>query len=176
MLKTVTYTLLTATTFQIFSAVNDFHSSIPQPVQLEKVIVKENSEIIKIRQTLTLLNRDLKFVEPISIAAKAGKIDPVLFACLIDSESEFKIKCTSPKGYVGLGQTPKAIQKLGYETVDLTLAACILREKLNTNYAKGNMLKAIQLYKGGANPEAMKYAKNVIKKYNKIKQELKGIS
>jgi hypothetical protein len=62
----------------------------------------------------------------------------------------------------------------GFITADLSLASCILRDKLDSGYANGDMLKAIQLYKGGANSEALKYAKNVMKHYSKINEQIKG--
>ena len=60
----------------------------------------------------------------------------------------------------------------GYELVDLTFASCILRDKLRTEYANGDILKAIQLYKGGKNQEALRYAKNVMKIYKEIEPKL----
>jgi hypothetical protein len=162
-------TLLTVATFSIFSSVNDFHHALPTPVQF-----KENSVLTETKQVLTLLGRDVKFAEPLYLAAKAGNIDPVLFACLIETESEFKINVISKKNYKGLGQTPHAMMREGYLVVDLTLASCILREKLNSGYAKGDMTKAIQLYKGGTSNEALKYAKQVMTKYQKIKEQMRG--
>lgn len=167
MLKTITYTLLTAATFQMFSSVNDFHNDIPQPVQL-----KEDAQITSTKQALQILGRDLKHADSLCIAAKAGNIDPILFTTLIETESNFKIKCRSSKGYVGLGQTPVAIQRQGYEVVDLTLAACILKEKMIV--AKGNTRLALALYKGGNNPMAKKQADEVLSLYHKVKTQMKG--
>jgi hypothetical protein len=162
-------TLLTATTFSIFASVNEFHHALPTPVQL-----KEDVKLTETKQALTLLKRDLKFAEPVYLAAKSARVDPVIFAFLINSESDYKLTAISKKGFKGLGQTPVAMMRQGYISVDLTLAACILREKLDTKYANGDMLKAIQLYKGGANPEALKYAKEVMSNYSKFKEQMKG--
>lgn len=170
MIKSVTLTLIAATTFQIFGAVDDFHATLPQPVDIPSS--KEDIRLTRVKETLKIFGKDSRFAEPVFIAATANGIDPVLFTCLIQTESEFKISCKSSKGYVGLGQTPVAMQKQGYELVDLMLASCILKEKLQTSYSSGNMLKALQLYKGGKNKEALKYAKQVMDLYTKIKPQL----
>jgi hypothetical protein len=173
MIKTIAVSLITMSTFQIFSTVNDFHNALPSPVQVpNSQSLQEDSKLTQTKQALFLLERDIKFAEPVYLAAKSCKLDPVLFACLIEKESEFNILAVSKKGYKGLGQTPVAMRKQGYEIVDLVLAACILREKLNSGYAKGNMLKALQLYKGGKNPEALKYAKETYDLYKEIKAKL----
>lgn len=167
MIKTMTIALITATTFQIFSSVNEFQSSLPQPVQ-----IKEDSKLVETKKALTLLGRDLSFAEPIYHSAKAGNIDPVLWACNIECESEYKITAKSKKGYKGLGQTPKAVMKTGYITADLTYASCVYKEKLSI--AKGNPKLALALYKGGNNPQAHKDAEKVFVLYHKIKNEMKG--
>lgn len=169
MIKLITYTLLTATTFQIFTAVNEFHSTFPQPLELKE---KEDYKLTETKQALTLLGKDLKFAEPIVISARAGNIDPVFWACNIFCESEFKITAKSPKGYKGLAQTPKAVMKTGFEVADLTYGACVYKEKLTV--AKGNPRLALALYKGGNNPKAKADAEKVYKLYNKIKEQMKG--
>lgn len=167
MIKLTTLTLLTATTFQIFTSVNDFHRSLPTPVQ-----VKEDSKLTETKEALRLLGQDQRFAEPIYYSAKAGDIDPVLWACNIQCESEYKITARSPKGYKGLAQTPRAVGKTGYETADLTYGAAIYREKLKI--AKGNPKLAMALYKGGNNPQAHRDAEKVYALYNKIKEQVRS--
>jgi hypothetical protein len=95
----------------------------------------------------------------------------VFWTCNIECESEFKITAKSPKGYKGLGQTPKAVMKTGFEEVDLTYAACVFDEKMKI--VKGDPIKALMLYKGGNNPAARKCADKVFVLYDKIKLKLK---
>lgn len=165
MIKVLTVSLLTATTFSIFNSVNEFNRALPTPVQ-----ISEDSKLTETKKALTLLGKDLKFAEPIYISAKIGNIDPVLWACNIQAESEFKINAKSPKGYKGLGQTPKAVMKTGYETADLVYAASVYKEKLSI--AKGNPKLALTLYKGGNNSYAKKDAEKVYKLYAKIREQM----
>jgi hypothetical protein len=171
MIKLITYTLLTATTFQIFNAVNEFHDTFPQPLEIKE---KEDYKITETKQALTLLGKDLKFAEPIVISARAGGIDPVFWACNIFCESEFKITAKSPKGYKGLAQTPKAVMKTGFEVADLTYGACVYKEKLTV--AKGNKRLAMALYKGGNNPQAIKDANKVFVLHEKISKKIKELN
>ena len=167
MIKTITLSIIAATTFQIFSSVNEFQTSLPQPVQ-----VKEDSKLTEVKKALTLLGRDTNFAEPIYHSAKIGNIDPILWACNIECESEYKINAKSSKGYKGLGQTPKAVMKTGYITADLTYASCVYKEKLSI--AKGNPKLALALYKGGNNKQAHKDADKVYALYHKIKDQMRG--
>lgn len=158
-------TLLPLVLFQIFGTVNDFHRDLPQPVR-----VSEDNRLTAIKQTLTILGRDHKFAEGIYISAHAAGIDPIFWACNIETESKFKITAKSPKGYKGLGQTPKAAMKTGFETADMTYAACIYKEKISI--AKGDKQLALALYKGGNNPEAKRCAEKVFKLYAEVKTKL----
>lgn len=168
-------TLLTVTTFSIFSSVNDFHQAFPTPVQF-----KEESVLTETKQALTLLGRDLKFASPIYYSAVANNIDPVLWACVIATESEYKINAVSSMGYKGLAQTRKAVMRTGYELGDLTYGSCELRDKLKSS--KGDMAKALTFYKGsktlytkdGKESKGYSQAKEVLTLYSKIKEQMKG--
>jgi len=171
MIKTLGVALLTAVTFQTFTSVNEFHSSIPQPVQ-----VKEDFRLTATREALTLLgapkDKLLILTRSCYHAAMATNLDPVLVACLMRTESEFKVTAKSNKNYQGLMQVPKAEMKWSRAEADVFKGCTILREKLQTNYANGNTLKALQLYKGGNNKEAMKYATQTDKLYRQTKEKL----
>jgi len=151
----------------IFSTVHDFQSSLPQPVCIE-----EDQRLRDVKKALALLGKDQKFALPLYQSAVASGIDPLLWTCNIQCESEFKIAAKSKKGYKGLGQTPKAVMKTGYELADLTYAACIYREKVKI--AKGNTRLAWALYKGGRSTEAHMEAAKVFALYHNIKEKING--
>jgi hypothetical protein len=166
MIKT-TILVATVATAGLFTVVNDFQTALPQPVE----ICIEDPRLTDVRKTLALLGRDAKYAKSIYSSAVAKGIDPVFWACNIECESEFKITAKSSKGYKGLGQTPKAAMKTGFEEADLTYAACIFDEKMKI--AKGDSKRALALYKGGDNPAARKCADKVFTLYDKIKLKLK---
>jgi len=161
MLKT-SIALMTFTTIGIFSVVNDFQSAMPVPVE----ICKEDPKLTEVRDTLRILGRNDKYAKDLYMSATAKGINPVLWTCNIETESEFKITAKSKKGYKGLGQTPKAAMKTGYESADLLYAACVLDEKLRIS--GGDIHKAMMLYKGGNNPAAKKEADKVFALYERI--------
>jgi len=168
MFKTAVVASLVATS-SLFSVVSDFQQSLPYPVQLEK----EDPRLTEVRKALVILGRDQRFAEPVYVSAVAAKIDPLLWACNIERESEFKITARSKKGYVGLGQTPKAVQRTGYEIADLTYAACVYQEKVKI--AKGDTRLAWALYKGGRSAEAHREAEKVFVLYEKLKLKLQEV-
>jgi hypothetical protein len=175
MLKTFSITFLTLATFQIFTSVNEFHHDLPTPVQ-----IKEDSKLTETRHALRLLGQDLKYVDPVYHSALANDIDPVLWACNVRTESQYKINAVSPMGYKGLAQTRKAVMKTGYEVGDLTYGSCELRDKLRI--AKGDMVKALTFYKGSATlydkqgnkTKGHQQALEVLELYAKIKEQMKG--
>lgn len=170
MLKSIYLTLLTFTTFQIFSSVNEFQTSLPQPVQ-----IKEDYRLTETREALKLLNAPKDKLEVLTkscySAGFATDIDPVLIACIIRKESEFKINALSPKGYKSLMQGDKAVMQWGYAETNTMYGANILREKLII--AKGDMNKAMVFYKGHGGEESKKFAKEQLEFYRSIKQQIK---
>jgi len=154
------------TTTSLFSVVHDFQSALPQPV-----VIEEDPRLSEVKQALKLLGKDLKFALPLYQSATIAGIDPLLWACNIQTESEFKITAVSKKGYKGLGQTPQAKMKTGYELADLTYAACVYQEKVRI--AEGDKKLAWALYKGGDNPAAKKEAEKVFALYHKLKEQMK---
>ena len=91
-----------------------------------------------------------------------NQLDPLLLCSLAQTESRFRLNARSPKDYKGILQTPFATMK--WADVDILIGAKILKDKLWLS--DGDLLKAIQLYKGGNNPEALKEAKEVLRIYN----------
>lgn len=165
MIKTTIVASVVAVT-GIFSTVYDFQSSLPQPVCIE-----EDHRLTEVKRALRLLGKDQKFAVPLYQSAVVSNIDPLLWTCNIQCESEFKIAAKSKKGYQGLGQTPKAVGRTGYELADLTYAACVYQEKVKI--AKGDTKLAWALYKGGNNPAAKKEADKVFVLYRKLKEQMK---
>lgn len=166
MFKTIIITAAIGTT-SIFTVVGDFQKAMPMPVE----VCTEDPRLTDVKDTLKILGRDVKFAKDLLASASAKGINPVLWTCNIESESGFKITAKSPKGYKGLGQTPEAVMRTGFELGDLTYAACVLDEKMKI--ANGDIHKALMLYKGGNNPAAKKEAEKVFALYNKIQKKLK---
>lgn len=166
MIKTALVASIIATT-SIFSVVHDFQQSLPQPVCLE-----EDPRLTEVKQALKILGKDPKFAVPLYQSAIASNIDPLVWTCNIQTESEFKITAKSHKGYKGLGQTPSAVGRTGYELADLTYAACVYQEKLKI--AKGDTKLAWALYKGGRSAEAYREAAKVFALYSKLKEKING--
>ncbi len=160
----------TFTTMSIFSTVHDFHNKMPSAVE----IVKEDPRLTEVKKALVYLKRDPKNAKPIYYTALAKNIPHLLWVANIERESEYKITAISPKGYKGLGQTPRAIMRLGYEEADLMAAACVLSEKLRISH--GDMKLALRLYKGGNNAAAEKEARKVFALYSKLKEHVNGKS
>jgi hypothetical protein len=166
MIKTMIFTA-TIGTMGIFSAVNELHQELPVPVE----ICQEDPKLTEVRKALVILGRDPKNAKSIYYTAKAKDINPLLWAANIECESEFNIKAKSYLGYKGLGQTPHAIMRLGYEEADLMAAACVFAEK--RRIAGGDDRLAWALYKGGRSAAAHKEAKKVFVLYEKLKLKVK---
>jgi len=163
-----TLTLIPAAVLSIFTLVHDFQENIPKPVNLKSdPIVEETKEVLKI------FGRDTRYAEKLVLTARAKNIDHIDWATNIEQESEYKITAKSPKGYKGLGQTPKAAMKTGYEEADLMYAACIFDEK--RRIAKGDYHLAWALYKGGNNPEAKRIAAKMLSRASEVRFKINQI-
>lgn len=169
MLKTVTLTLLPALTFQVFSVVNDFHKEFPQPVS-----IKEPITLTETREALKILGAPKDKLEKLTKACYsagfATDIDPVVIACIMIKESEFKVDAKSNKGYKGLMQTRNAAMKWDYAEADVMGGACDLRSKLNAT--KGHLPTAMVYYKGHGGEESKKIAATQMKFYYEIKAKV----
>ena len=153
-------------TLQLFSIVNDFQTTLPQPV-----CIKEEIQITKTRYALEALGAPSERMNSLvrgTYAASIGTdIDPILIATIIPVESNFNINAKSKLGYKGLMQTPKADMKWTYAESDIMRGACTLREKIVST--KGNLDLAMVKYKGHGGPESVVFAKSQMSKYRKIK-------
>ena len=89
-------------------------------------------------------------------------LDPFLLCSIAQTESRFRLDAVSPRNYKGILQTPFATMK--WADVDILIGADILKHKLRLS--RGDLLKALQLYKGGNNPTALKEAREVLRIYD----------
>jgi soluble lytic murein transglycosylase-like protein len=105
-----------------------------------------------------------EITEAVELASEQTKIDSCLLSVLMFTESNFNYKAESNKGYKGLMQTPTATKQ--WADVDILHGARILQEKLKIS--KGDIFKALSLYKGGENPMARKQARQVLTMYKRI--------
>lgn len=102
-------------------------------------------------------------------ASASTQISPILLVALMYTESRFDKKAVSPKNYQGLMQTSMATKK--WSDVDTLIGARVLQEKLRI--ARGDMLEALALYKGGRNPVARSQAKHTMGIYRKLIDNLR---
>jgi len=140
---------------------NNFMLSLPQPVM--KTQANERASI-----ALQRVNAPEKKIIELSIAVTNASamtgISPELLVALVKTESEFKYKAISKKGYKGLMQTPWATMK--WADVDILYGAKILQEKLQ--FSNNDLKLALALYKGGDNEEAHRYADETLKIYRRL--------
>jgi hypothetical protein len=168
---TIATTLLS---LSMFNAVSEFQKDFPIPIQIK------DQQIEDVQKTLFILGRDQKYLFPIVNSAKSNGIDPTLWACIVETESEYNMTAKSSMGYKGLAQTPQAVMKTGFITADLTYGTCTLKEKLIIS--KGDMLKAITFYKGskelydakGKKTKGHEQALEALALYKRVKSKLQG--
>lgn len=139
-------------------------STLIHPVAKSTVIVNRPNFLRESLIYLQCPRQTILSVENgITIATAKTGIGGLLLASLLYTESNFRTTDISHKGYRGIAQTPTASM---IPEVDILHGAMILKEKLYL--AKGNMLTALQLYKGGYNTEARKQAYNVMVVYSNL--------
>ncbi len=162
-------TILPFVVFQMFTAVNDFHKEIPVPIK-----INEDRGRTETRIALEILGAPKQHLENLTngvyAASVATGIDPILIASIIPKESEFKPKARSHLGYKGLMQTPHAFQTWDMAAADIMAGSLVLKDKFRA--AKGDLQKAMALYKGGDNPLAHKIAKEQLSFYRETRQSV----
>ena len=84
-----------------------------------------------------------KLINAIGFASEQNNISVDLIIALTWTESQFKQNAVSSAGYKGLMQIPHAVYQ---SDANILIGTRILREKID--YAKGDMIKALMLYKG----------------------------
>jgi len=150
-------TLLSILSWQVYSANN-----IIQPITIVQV-KQETNQLETVLSGLKCPVKKIKEVaKAIELASEQTNLNPILLACLLQTESGFNPKAISEKNYKGLMQTPTATFK--WADVDILHGARILEEKLKLT--KGDIVLALALYKGGNNPMAKKQANQVLALYN----------
>ena len=178
MIKSITISLLTVTTFQMFNAVTEFQSTFPQPVSISSnTPINEDRNLTRTREALKLLNAPpdklVKLTKACYSAGFATDIDPVLIACIIPQESEFNIKAKSKLGYKSLMQTKDAYVTWEYAEANIMAGACTLRGKIAS--AKGNVEKGMIYYKGHGGKESQDIAAKQMKLYRSVKLKVNEI-
>ena len=110
------------------------------------------------------VERHKELAKCVKIAKISSGFDEELIIALMKTESDFKTTAISVKHYKGLMQTPWA--SFEYPEVDTLYGVKILEEKLRST--KGNLIKALALYKGGNNQVARREAKVTYELYKKL--------
>ena len=144
--------------------------TVTQVVEISKIVnpiikVNQIETTNNIKENLAALGAPKHEIQNLSksikLASDATNINDRLILALMFTESGFKRWAISPKGYKGLMQT--TIASYDYSDVDTLMGARVLQEKLRIT--KGDLYKALALYKGGDNPEAWGQAKKVLEMY-----------
>lgn len=153
--------------------VNSFVTNLPTPIKIDKSKIDpiQSEAIIALKYLNAPEKKIQEYSKSISIASKATSLSPTLIACIIFTESGFDNKAISSKNYKGLMQTPNAT--FIYSDVDILHGARIFKDKLRIS--KGNYEIAMMLYKGGRNKIARKYAKETLRIYNNIKNNINNV-
>jgi hypothetical protein len=170
MIKTMIVTCSIAT-MTIFSAANNFITDLPKPVQISEDAVRTKARLALIELNAPAEHRE-RLISAVHSAAVATGIDPILIACIIPKESEFKISARSPKNYKGLMQADKATMKWGFAETDVVYGACILREKIQI--AHGDVEKGMVFYKGHGGKESQDIARAQMKFYRGIRDRVEA--
>jgi hypothetical protein len=156
-------------TMSIFTAANSFVADLPKPVQIKEDIRRTRARMALIEMKAPA-ERVERLVSAVHSASVATGIDPIVIACIIPKESEFKIDARSPKNYKGLMQSDKATMQWGYAEADVVYGACKLREKLTI--ARGDMDEAMVYYKGHGGKESRDIAAAQMKFYRSIRDKV----
>ena len=170
--------LIGTVAYHVFTANADYQSSRvmgvkSSPVTVSTPVAKIDTELTIARKALVILscpsNKIETLAESIVIGSKVAGVSPVLIAALIATESNFDEKAVSHKHYVGLMQTRS---KTGYMVADIVHGAAVLKEKLSITH--GQLLPALQLYKGGRNATALSQARKVIALADHVHSKMRG--
>lgn len=133
-------------TFLIIVIGNQYRLSTKKFVPVSIAMYQETENPIRKKlQSIGVKGSD-KLVNAIGFASQQNNISPDLIIALTWTESNFNAKalsCCNGGKYKGLMQIPHAVF---YTDANILIGTRILREKIN--YAKGDMIKAILMYKG----------------------------
>ena len=132
---------------------------------IPKIIIITENPIKAVIKNLGCPKEKLdEITKAVELASVQTNLNPYLLSVLMFTESGFNFKAESNKGYKGLMQTPTATKQ--WADVDVLHGARILQEKLLIS--KGDIFKALALYKGGENQTAKKQAREVLVMYKRI--------
>jgi len=128
-----------------------------------EVLQKKNVTELKLQ---SMGEQSKNLAKAIDLAAKQSGLSSEFLIALAFTESTFKKNVISCKGYKGLMQIPHAVF---YPDANMLIGAHIFNEKMQI--AKGNLTKAICLYKGYAyeNPRGRMQAEKVLSLYRKLR-------
>ena len=112
------------------------------PVQIVNDITPQDNPIVRKLESEGIKSSET-LVNAIHFASEQNDVSPDLIIAVTKTESNYNEKAVSNMGYHGLMQIP---QKVYYTDANILIGTRILREKIN--YAKGDMTKALLLYKG----------------------------
>lgn len=118
---------------------------IPFVLQYQSMIpVKSQASLVqKLEMKLTKIGGPTSLASSIKFSSERCDLSPEFVIALMQTESNFKSKAISSKGYKGLMQIPYAV----YDPDSNILIGCkIFVEKMRL--ANGDTIKAICLYKG----------------------------
>lgn len=160
------------------SEVRSFNNGLPTPIRLEKKMTLEEKQTRDIQLTFKILwgkEAPISFVEGVKLGSKSirsAEVDPVYIAILLHTESNGKINARSPKNYRGLMQTPTST---GIPEADIMHGCKKLDEKLawTAKNPTKDLRVATALYKGGLSKMAFDQADDVLKKYKRVKDQLR---
>lgn len=136
--------------------------------QVEAYPQKQNSSLREAISKVCLKDPGATIVEAIELASQRTKMPLSLVASLMYSESSFKPRAISSKGYKGLMQIP---HEIFWEDVNALVGARIYMEKLKR--AKGDHRKAIMFYKGwpSSSKEGKRQADKVLRLAQRLEEE-----
>jgi len=127
-------------------AVQDFTRILPVPVK-----TGVDPLVVKTVRILTVAGAPEKRIPELSNAivmvSRAKDVSPAFIIALIKTESTFDKNAKSPKGYKGEMQTPWSCE---FSDTNISYGVNIYLDKLKM--AKGDMLRALAMYKGGNTP------------------------
>lgn len=146
-----------------------------ETIKVEKLRIKNDILSEQIEKDLIKLKAPKEKIPELTrailVSHRQTGLNSKLIVALMKTESDFDEKAIGPKNrttirYKGLLQTPTASS---FPDVDTLHGVRILQQKLKET--KGDLQKALALYKGGNNPVANKQAKQVINLYVKLQKD-----
>lgn len=138
------------------------------PVSIKMDVEQEDPLVVTLRKLNVTTVKTQQIARDIRMACAHTSVNPVLYACLLSTESNFNSHVVSTKGYKGISQSSR--KGFDFTSVDILNGAENLSSRLKE--ANGNTLIALSRYKGGNKgehlPQAVKQARHVLKIYQSL--------